>query len=380
MSKPFEGIEATIDCIYEAAIIPEMWPDVLDQLASLSSTEGGVLFSIPSPSWRLARSNEPEVRWICSESVRDLWQNFARDGWLGERNAWYHRGLKTKSTGFMADQDMFSTQEIEDEPLYKYLRFKGFGWGAGLFVISPSKDILVFDFERKYALGPVERLSLNELDRFKSHLSRSALLSARLGMERVKASTDALTGLGLPAAVLSNRHRIISNNQLFNEHIPNVFIVRKGERICLINHEADCLLEKGLLALSNSTALQHGIYSIPVPPTDNLPALVLHLLPVRRAARDIFALASAILIVTPVKPTLAPSAQVIQGLFDLTGAEARIAQMILYGKTISDIARASSTTEGTVRCQLKSVFSKTGVRRQADLVSLLSGVLFTAAH
>ncbi len=108
--------------------------------------------------------------------------------------------------------------------------------------------------------------------------------------------------------------------------------------------------------------------------------MVVHLVPIRRAARDIFTTAASIIVVTPVSRSEAPSATVIQGLFDLTPAEARVARLIAGGDSVNEIAAASSTSAGTVRNQLKSVFAKTGVNRQGDLISLLSNVTIVRKH
>ncbi len=59
-------------------------------------------------------------------------------------------------------------------------------------------------------------------------------------------------------------------------------------------------------------------------------------------------------------------------LFDLTPAEARITGLLVEGQSVATIARAQAVTENTVRMHLKSVFAKTGVSRQSELVSLLA--------
>jgi DNA-binding CsgD family transcriptional regulator len=79
------------------------------------------------------------------------------------------------------------------------------------------------------------------------------------------------------------------------------------------------------------------------------------------------------MVITAVARPEIASAQVIQGLFDLTPAEARIARGIAAGKTVEELASDGGLAAGTVRQQLKSVFSKTGVSRQADLVGILVG-------
>ena len=96
-------------------------------------------------------------------------------------------------------------------------------------------------------------------------------------------------------------------------------------------------------------------------------------MPVKLAANDVFSGMAAILVVTPVVPAEVPAAEVLQGLFDLTPAEARVARGIAANETVEAIAKAFGLSEGTVRNQLKAVFAKTGTGRQTDLALLLSG-------
>lgn len=58
-------------------------------------------------------------------------------------------------------------------------------------------------------------------------------------------------------------------------------------------------------------------------------------------------------------------------LYGLTPAEARVARMIVIHEGLQTIARELSVSPATVKTHLLSVFRKTGVKRQADLVRLL---------
>lgn len=62
--------------------------------------------------------------------------------------------------------------------------------------------------------------------------------------------------------------------------------------------------------------------------------------------------------------------------YDLTAAEANIAIAILHGKNVDEIAMERHVQTNTVRAHLKQVFSKTGVRRQSELVWRLSNNWF----
>jgi DNA-binding CsgD family transcriptional regulator len=74
---------------------------------------------------------------------------------------------------------------------------------------------------------------------------------------------------------------------------------------------------------------------------------------------------------TPLTQQSSPAPELLQALFDLTPAEARVASMLIDGKSVDAISRIQGVSLNTVRTQLKSVFVKTGVERQVDLVSML---------
>jgi DNA-binding CsgD family transcriptional regulator len=72
------------------------------------------------------------------------------------------------------------------------------------------------------------------------------------------------------------------------------------------------------------------------------------------------------------EPSVPPEA--MMELFQLTPAEARVATEIGKGRRIEDIALDASVSIGTVKNQLKSVFSKIGLNRQADLMKLAANI------
>jgi DNA-binding CsgD family transcriptional regulator len=61
----------------------------------------------------------------------------------------------------------------------------------------------------------------------------------------------------------------------------------------------------------------------------------------------------------------------LRGRFDLTKTEAALAQSLLDGKRLTDVAAGRHVSIETVRTQLRSLFRKTGATRQADLMRIL---------
>jgi DNA-binding CsgD family transcriptional regulator len=66
-----------------------------------------------------------------------------------------------------------------------------------------------------------------------------------------------------------------------------------------------------------------------------------------------------------------PSEASLRSLFDLTPAEARLAQRLASGDTVEEVAKALHIKMTTARTQLAAIFAKTETRRQAKLVAIL---------
>jgi DNA-binding CsgD family transcriptional regulator len=69
-----------------------------------------------------------------------------------------------------------------------------------------------------------------------------------------------------------------------------------------------------------------------------------------------------------------PSEARLRALFELTAAEARLAQCLSRGESLEEAALKLSIKMTTARTQLAAVFAKTDTRRQAKLVAILSRI------
>jgi DNA-binding CsgD family transcriptional regulator len=99
----------------------------------------------------------------------------------------------------------------------------------------------------------------------------------------------------------------------------------------------------------------------------------MHVMAVRGAARDRLPGVHAILVLAPVTAKDVPSVAVLQGLFEMTPAEARVAHAVAQCRTVGAIADSFGLSPETVRSQLKSALAKTGVARKLDLAVVLAG-------
>jgi DNA-binding CsgD family transcriptional regulator len=350
-----------IDEIYEAAVLPEKWQPVLDRLALMANAEGTLLFA--------AGPGAP--RWLSSPAIESTIEEWTQSRWYLD-NPRGHRLVPINEPRFLTDFDSLTIEEIDASDYYtELLRPRGLGWCVGTSIRSPSGDTLVFSIEKAHNKGPVPRTVAEELDELRPHLARAALLSGRLGLDRARTAVTTLEMIGLPAAGLTATGQVVVTNKGFLACAG--ISVGAGDIVRFENKPAQSLLIGAISHVSNSRT---GFgRSIPVSGTKHAPPFVAHVLPLRGAGLDVFSGSLSIVFITSVVPNGSPSPQLLQALFDLTPAEARLASQLTVGSSVDQIALSNGLSLNTIRTHLKSVFAKTGVQRQAELVSLLSGTV-----
>jgi DNA-binding CsgD family transcriptional regulator len=90
------------------------------------------------------------------------------------------------------------------------------------------------------------------------------------------------------------------------------------------------------------------------------------------------AVALALVVVARPRPDAEYIERRVRRLYGLTEAEARVTAALTLGETVEQIAAAHGVRISTVRAQVRTIFEKTGVHRQTDLVrlALTGGPLF----
>lgn len=107
--------------------------------------------------------------------------------------------------------------------------------------------------------------------------------------------------------------------------------------------------------------------------------LLIEALPAAERTHAVFANGQALLLITDCDNRSTSDVARLRMTFGLSDSEARLAVLLSSGKTLAQAADALEVTYETARTQLKSVFAKSGTRRQAELVDLLSRVGFLSS-
>jgi len=177
--------------------------------------------------------------------------------------------------------------------------------------------------------------------------------------------------LGVPALVLNETGKVLAANPLI-EALTGFVRWRALDKVSLKDKGADQLLRDALATIGSES--RPDVRSFPACDGEAGATMVVHVIPIRLSARDIFLRCFAVLMLTPMTRPQAPPVELVQSLFDLTPAEARIARSLATGKTMTAIASEGGVSRETVRTQVRRVLTKTGCERQAEVVALLSGI------
>ena len=334
--------EHLIDRIYEAGLIPSLWPALLGELGAAVGGNGGFLFGVRDGYTSAVNSVEYD----------QLMPVFLGEGW-SERDPLLPRAIALNHAGFVTDHDLLSEEEIATNEVYgNFYRKHGIGYRAGTLIPMPIGDLVAIVAAAASGSRSGAARGRRLAGRAAAASGAGVARSKPPGFERAVRRSTHLQALGLPGAVLRGPGRVFAVERPVR--CAGAFAVsgsrparddrgRRGGRAArrsaqhaAAGRQPDREIHTGRrdgrvrcrwCCTSSRYAVPHAISS-PRP--------------------------RALLVVTPVDRAAVPTAEVLQGLFDLTPAEARVARGIGQAETIDTLADATGVNRETVRSQLKA--------------------------
>lgn len=237
-----------VDQIYEAALVPERWTDVLTGL--------GRMFGAPAVSL-LAFDDTRPIGHLGTPLVEEANEQLCSSGlWKQSRRLQY--SFEHPMTGFVIAQDYYPPGFLDNDSGFYLRRDLGLESQAETVVAMPSGEVVVFVMERRRSDAPFSAEDVGQLNQFYPHLARSGLLAARLGLQRVATTVQALEIVGLPAAVLKATGRVLASNSLLDS-IQSLMVAKAFGKIALSDEGPNALFQQAIEAIrSNATSGSSG--------------------------------------------------------------------------------------------------------------------------
>ncbi|WP_153099519.1 helix-turn-helix transcriptional regulator [Paraburkholderia hayleyella] len=212
------------------------------------------------------------------------------------------------------------------------------------------------------------------------HLKRAVELHSRLDSVEVERSmyANAINRMQVGAITLDKDGSIINANSVANEILSqtNGLCIARGKVEAMNAHENRTLQRLIRHAVMGHQGMAAAIVeAMPITRSRDKPRLGLLVRSILLSdwAEDNKRSPAVALFLRDPERKPQGAQEIIRKLFDLTPAEASLALLLTNGLTLDEAAEESGISKNTVRTHLRSIFSKTGVTRQATLVCILLG-------
>jgi DNA-binding CsgD family transcriptional regulator len=211
------------------------------------------------------------------------------------------------------------------------------------------------------------------------HIRRATLIGKVIDLKKAEAESlaDTLDGISAGMFLVDTIGRIVHANRAGDVLLKRASVLRaEGGRLIANDSQADRTLADTFATAGNGdTAVGIKGVAVPLVARDG-ERYVAHVLPLtsgaRRQAGASYAAVAALFVHKAALDTPSPP-EAIAKAYKLTPMELRVLLAIVEVGGVPEVAEALGIAESTVRTHLNQTYHKTGVNRQADLVKLVAG-------
>jgi DNA-binding CsgD family transcriptional regulator len=364
-----ETISELLEALYEAPLDPSRWGEFLRLTAATSGGEAAALLFHDSSDAQSAMSMEwgfhPEVAplYAAHYGAIDVWRCAvtAASDWVGI------------SEQFVPSPTLGRTEFYNDLLLPYEIPH-------GIFAMVERGPARVANLSicRSARAGAFADENLAIVRFLKPHIQRAYRLHSELAATKGRSAglLNALDALSTGVILLGPRMQVVAMNRA----AEGIVAARDGLLVTHSSLRAERQTESNLMARTiqqaTSSISANGLSfsgTVLVSRRSRSPLQVL-ISPVRHSSAINVCMDQPIrVIVIVIDPSQRrrPAQEVLSDLFGLTPAECRVALLLGDGHAPRKIANMVGVTDNTVRSQMKSIFSKTGVKRQGELIRLL---------
>jgi DNA-binding CsgD family transcriptional regulator len=374
-----EEFSALINILYAAALHPEQWEEFLTLLTRATGSRFTVFLTADTHLGIMCRAQGGDHPAHALDILAYNQQYVHNDPFRAPC-------LTDPRPRIVHSEDVLPNGALVDSDLYRDLLAPNNCRYATLALLNVSvRRLEIITIWRSLAQGPMPPDSVRLLELLFPHIRRALDMRQLLGVSQQSAATAATIAdaSATAAFLLKSSGELVHANAAGSALIAqqNTFTTHEG-RLTLA-HESDRPAFRTLLRKASS------------PPDAHHPAVAhQHALALKQSDGK----AALQVVANPIPPDLAastgahllllvsdPDAErrfpdaILRDLYRLTAAESEVANGLLMGYSLQEIAALRKVSLGTVRIQLKSILAKTGVTRQSDLVRLLMSVPYGSA-
>ena len=365
-----DQLDKAISRIYDAAVDSQLWPEALAEILRFVGNSGTHLWLMNGQTSEVTHSihvNMPDK--MIEEYNGDVIKVCPR--WANAR--------KHPDRTFLFDYQHIDEGRIDSNEYYHWLQTKGdrirYYLGGRLRVGSSLEGFQSLAFRKQE--GHSQKKHLERFSRILPHVQHAMQIGQQMGTWHfvAQSAVETLNKLSHGVVILDDAGKLMTHNQCAEQFLKSPYrILLKGDRLTLLDAVVDQQLQ---LLISQCLATVAGKAQFPggtinIPGNSHIAPLCVHVYPMKLPP-GLFKLERSAVVLFLFGPITAGDFDetVLRTVFGFTSAESRLVAAILKGTTISGASKKLRISINTARTQLKSIFARVGVHRQADLVRLV---------
>jgi DNA-binding CsgD family transcriptional regulator len=365
-----DSFSALVGQVYEAALVREGWPNLIDHINSyFGGTVGGVFVHDQRRGGALLEV----TRGIDDAAQRAFNEHYSKVNPLMQRAMpVLASGQVFPGQAFVADDEF-----VRSEYYNGFLKPAGVKHTFGACLFRESTLVSMLSVVKPADAPPFSNEELQPARLLVPHLQRAIALARRLNhleLERT-AGWQALDLVSFGVVVLDSRGRPLFVNQAADDILTANDGLRLGTQGLEVEQRSEAETLRRLIAESAATATSLGVApggGLRVSRRSGHRPYSLLVAPLRLPRLPFCAEPPAVIVfLADPESRDDPPEAMLSRLYRLTPAEARLAGLVVQGHTPAEASELLGVSIATVRTQLASIFAKTETSRQSELVRLL---------
>jgi DNA-binding CsgD family transcriptional regulator/PAS domain-containing protein len=354
-----------IELIYDAALDPGTWDKALHRCCQLLDGAASQIYGMDLASRDCVYQID---HGLTQQYKQEFALHFSRES---ERNV-LHQTRPDIDLSY--DYMMHDEQAIDRHPAYRFRQDYGFRYYVGA-VLSRTPDVLVLaNVQRGPGQGHVTETEISTFRLLKGHLARAVEVSSRLADldMRERSAWEAIENSHIAVITLGHNGRVRRCNRAARRIINAADGMRCEDGMLKAHRRFDDSALQAMIAsaladfptgtggnMAVARAAKVRPYSVTVMP---IPAL-----------DEFEALTGDHVLVLLNDPDGTPEEQgdILRRHYGLTRRQSELTMMLAGGRPLGECAEALGIAERTARRHLETIFAKTGLHRQVDLVRLV---------
>jgi DNA-binding CsgD family transcriptional regulator len=355
-----------LESIFDAAGDATRWSSALAQIAEWVNAAGATYFLLEG------EPNVPRVGAIYSSGFTPIAELAYHDTGCAI-DPHIRIGANTPLQTWFFSEEHFDCNFISRDAFFQeVMNSLGIRWIAGSRLWDIEQNVACLAIQKPIEVSGFSDAERSRLTALTPHLGRATRLQKKLSTLALKADMgiEAMNKLSCGIALLDARRCVLFSNTnadcLLRQ--DSIFKPLSASQIAIRHAKSNEALRSAV-----ADAFRHRSTALQLHDRDGKPAISAAVLPLpaRSEWNAMWQRPLALLAMNELFGPESISSYSLSQLFGLTPTESKVANWLVTGGSIEEYAERRGVSIETARSQLKSILSKTGMRRQAQLVASL---------